>query len=227
MSLTLVLDTVTNLCACALYRQGVCLARLCDDIGKGHGEHLIGQIERLLTQAAVDKSAIRYIGVNVGPGSFTGMRIGVAVGRGLGLALGIKAIGVSRFEAINHAVRQQVNKQGKPLPCAVILPARQDKIFGQLFSINGQALSSPYQATIEEMVISLPHPVILASPANDMIVVEWKSRGLADFEVTYITHEVELDAIAALAVAMPVSQQPPTPLYLRPPDARPAQPAIL
>jgi len=226
MSLTLALDTVTGLCACALYQHGVCLARLCDDIGKGHGEHLIGQIEMLISRADIDKSAISHIGVNTGPGSFTGMRIGVATVRALGLALQIKAVGVNRFEAIRYAVAQAGSQQNNR-PCAVILPAVQDQFSIQIFEANGTPLSLPYQATVEEIIAQLPPcPIVLSGNANETIAAELKNRRLIDVDRVDVTPEAELDAIAAIATAASPPYQPPIPLYMRPADAKPMQALI-
>jgi len=158
MSLVLALDTVTHLCSCALYKQGICIGRQCDDLGRGHGEHLVDQIDILLHQAKIDKKALDRIGVSTGPGSFTGMRVGVAFARGLGLALGISAIGVSRFEAINYGLRHFLSEKPK-CKSAVILESVQDLVSYQIFDTNGTALSSPRQEKAASLMQQLLGPL--------------------------------------------------------------------
>jgi len=279
MSFLLALDTVTDLCRCALYQGRHCLARQSDAIGKGHGEHLIGQIEKLFQQTKLDKNALSHIAVTTGPGSFTGMRIGVAVARSLALALGIEAVGMSRFDCIHHAVRQQLLEKKcngskelersvedlsetkktleQALPCAVILPAVQDKFALQIFSGAGIALEPPYQTTAAELIAQLPQPVILAGDLGQDAVVILKNHELDENKILKVSPEAEFDALAALsleqflktgshfseknrgknkglersvkdlsetktALALPSPQQHPSPLYMRPPDAKPA-----
>jgi len=225
MSLILALDTVTNLCHCALYHDGDCLARRCDDLGKGHGEHITGQIEALLHQAGTDKNALTRIAVVCGPGSFTGMRVGVAVARSLGLALGIAAIGVSRFAAIEYGVRHISSKQQKQF-CAVILPGIHDLVSFQLFDATGAALAPPRQEKPEEIAKQLPHSTLLSGESCTQIVSILEQDPLTDIAVHLLTPQAELDNVAAIAAAKPLPQPSPSPLYMRPPDAKPAQPLI-
>jgi len=322
MSLILALDSVTELCHCALYRQGVFLARQCDELGKGHGEHLIGQIETLLHQTGVDKNSISRIGVNVGPGSFTGMRIGVATARSLARALAIEAVGVNRFEAIHYGIRQAYSQQ-EECSHVIILPSVQNKFSVQIFDEIGQALTPPHQAKGEEIIAQLldhfsnknrstfkgkgsrafsergnidlsqknaikqeiravdcvgqnknRSRIILGGVKHETIenflkdVVQffdksccknkeverrsdsriatdaleqnndsdglsfaqnsdWRKIGSLDFKVEIISAEAELDAIAAIVDARLSSSPPPSPLYMRPPDAKPTPLPVL
>ncbi|MCB8829752.1 tRNA (adenosine(37)-N6)-threonylcarbamoyltransferase complex dimerization subunit type 1 TsaB, partial [Escherichia coli] len=76
------------------------LAATSEDIGKGHAERLMAFIEQTLNHAAVPISAIGKIAVSIGPGSFTGVRVGVSTARGFGLALQCPVVGVSTLEAL-------------------------------------------------------------------------------------------------------------------------------
>jgi len=241
----LVIDTVTDLCACALYQDEVCLARQCDELGmghgrgghnkgghgRGHGEHLIGQIEKLLRQADIAKTSLNLIAVNTGPGSFTGMRVGVAVARALALALGVKAVGVNRFEAIEHGLRQASPLyQGRGR--AVILPAVQGLYSIQIFATNGAALTAAHQATIDEIAAQLPQPVLLGGEGCQAIIPQLKTSGLTCLEFHDLSRDAQLDAIntiargSAIARLAPSSQASPSPLYMRAPDAKLAAPQI-
>jgi len=225
MGLLLVLDTLTALCASALYREGVCLAHICDNIGKGHGEHLIGQIETLLCQAGIDKTEIERIGVNTGPGSFTGMRIGVAAARSLALALGIDVIGINRFEAI-HCAMCQANRPCQNQPCAVILASPQDTFCVQIFNELGQAVCPPHQTTAADIAVQLSQNTVIGSSSHETIAFERIATIFADFNVLPISSDMELGALASLAAERPSLQPIPLPFYMRPPDAKPVNSSI-
>lgn len=101
----LALDTASSWCAAAVYESGcdlghdsgtaAVLAEVSENIGKGHAEVLMGYIERVITQSGIAMSDLDRVAVNVGPGSFTGVRIGVSAARGFALALDRPAIGIS------------------------------------------------------------------------------------------------------------------------------------
>ncbi|WP_292249424.1 tRNA (adenosine(37)-N6)-threonylcarbamoyltransferase complex dimerization subunit type 1 TsaB, partial [Mesorhizobium sp.] len=76
------------------------LGRQVLDLGKGHAEHLMAVIDAALKAAGTGYAGLDAIAVSVGPGSFTGLRVGVSTARGLALALKIPAIGVTTLEAL-------------------------------------------------------------------------------------------------------------------------------
>jgi len=218
----LVFDTVSRFCICGLYQGETCLARLCEDLGKGHGEHLIDQMRALLHQTGMDKTMISHIGVCTGPGSFTGMRIGVATARALALSLNVGAVGVSRFEALYCAMQQKF-EQGKN--CTVILPGPQDKFFVQFFNAHGVALDLPHQATIEEIAAQKPQLILSSQDDRETIIAALKGCNFIDFEILTFDRQTEFDALASIITAMKLDgkgaqQSRPSPLYMRAPDAK-------
>lgn len=96
--LTLGFDTAGPYCAAALLRGTQMLTTRVDDIPRGQAEHLMGMLEEMLTEHGVTWSDLDALGVGVGPGNFTGIRIAVSAARGLALGLGIPTVGVSLFE---------------------------------------------------------------------------------------------------------------------------------
>ena len=96
----LAIDTSASLCAAAVFDGELELGRSVIDIGKGHAEHLMGVIEAALAAANVTYAGMSRIVVAIGPGSFTGIRVGVSTARGLALALGVPAIGISNLDAV-------------------------------------------------------------------------------------------------------------------------------
>ena len=91
----LAFDTSGPHCAAALLEDGQITAARCEEMAKGQAERLMPLLEEILTEAGRDWRALDRIGVGVGPGNFTGIRISVSAARGLALGLGVPAIGVS------------------------------------------------------------------------------------------------------------------------------------
>ena len=101
------------------------LARTDIAMARGQGERLFPVLETLLQEAGSDWPALAALGVGIGPGNFTGIRISVAAARGLALGLGVPAIGVSILEAC---------AEGLPRPLWVVEDARRDQIYAQHFN---------------------------------------------------------------------------------------------
>lgn len=104
------------------------------DIAKGHAEIIMGKIDALLSRNGLDYSGLDRIAVTTGPGSFTGLRVGLSVARGLGLALDIAVIGVPTLFAIS------LGHQGQS---EIILDAGRSEAYRQLFSAPGIAAGQP------------------------------------------------------------------------------------
>lgn len=102
---------------------------------RGHAEALMGLIDDVLTEAGADYAALTKIGVCTGPGSFTGVRVGVASARGLALGLGIPAIGVSRLEALAATA--------PPGRVSAVVPMRPGAWARQDFDAERQVQSDP------------------------------------------------------------------------------------
>ncbi len=120
--LTLAFDTSAAHCAAALLSGGHVIASRVDEMARGQAEHLFVLLENILSDAGKDWSEVTRIGVGVGPGNFTGIRISVASARGLALSLGIPAIGISSLE---------VQFGGSPILASV--PAPRDQSYIQEF----------------------------------------------------------------------------------------------
>lgn len=129
----LAIDTSAAQCAVALVADARTAVRV-QAMTRGHAEALFPMIDEVLAELSTSFTNLTRIAVCTGPGSFTGLRVGIAAARGLALGLGIPAIGVTRFEA----VAQQV-----ALPGAVRLPGRQGTVFAQAFDAVGMPVSEP------------------------------------------------------------------------------------
>ncbi|SFL45433.1 tRNA (adenosine(37)-N6)-threonylcarbamoyltransferase complex dimerization subunit type 1 TsaB [Shimia aestuarii] len=118
--LILAFDTSGPAVAAALLRGPDVLAVVCEDMKRGQAERLMPLLEELLAEAGVTWQALDAIGVGIGPGNFTGIRISVSCARGLALGLGIPAVGVSTFEALSR---------DHPSPHIAAVPAPRDQFY--------------------------------------------------------------------------------------------------
>ena len=131
--LILGLDTATLSCSVALLQEDTILAELTLNIKKTHSERLMPLIDTMLKEAAVPVKSIQAVAVAAGPGSFTGLRIGVSTARALAQGLNIPAVGVSTLEALAGSV---------PAPAALICPlldARRNQVYAALYRRLPQA----------------------------------------------------------------------------------------
>ncbi len=137
----LALDTAASWCAAAVYdtARNVVIADVSENIGKGHAEVLMEYVERAMNEAKLSLRDMDRVAVNIGPGSFTGVRIGVSAARGFALALGVPVIGITAFEAL--AAETSIALPERPV--LVLLDAHRGEIYAQGFDAQGLPQSKP------------------------------------------------------------------------------------
>lgn len=208
--IVLALDTAGVDCAAAVYDSGSdsVMGEVTETIGRGHAEHLMHVVDEALAKADVALSAIERVVVTVGPGSFTGIRIGVAAARGFALSLDIPAIGVTTLEVMAATAGKQ--NPGKPVLAAI--DAKREEIYLQAFGADGSPLDEARAVTIDEARV--------IAGAFDGIVTGTAVARLSDAPPPERPDAFPIAIVARLGAAKPVSEKP-KPLYLRGPDARP------
>ncbi|RLJ59445.1 tRNA threonylcarbamoyl adenosine modification protein YeaZ [Litoreibacter meonggei] len=207
--LTLAFDTSAAHCAAALLSGDTVLVSRVEEMQKGQAERLMPLLEEVLSEAGKKWSDLDRIGVGIGPGNFTGIRISVSAARGLALSLGIPAIGVSALEAMAFTPAQ--NRQ-----TLAVLDARQGNVYTQLFAEGGQALDTPMLRTEDE--------IRLGSPQGTSYIVGHNSTSLAarlGADAVEARAKDLITAIARIGAARAPDDTRPAPLYLRPADAAP------
>lgn len=122
-------DTSAAHCAAALLVGPRIVTRV-DDMAKGQAEHLMPMLEDMLQAEGLAWADMDAIGVGIGPGNFTGIRIAVSAARGLALGLGNQAIGISGFE---------MRAWGEPRPYTATIPAPREASYAQTFDNDGTA----------------------------------------------------------------------------------------
>jgi len=147
----LAIDTSAAQCAVALLGAGNPVAER-QAMDRGHAEHLFPMIEAVLATAGATYADLTRIAVCTGPGSFTGVRIGVAAARGLALGCGIPAVGINRFEAL----AAETLEDGAGGPVAVCLAGRGGTVYLQCFGADGAPLAPPEMVDEAALAGSIP-----------------------------------------------------------------------
>jgi tRNA threonylcarbamoyladenosine biosynthesis protein TsaB len=142
--LVLALDTTTRRGSSALVRDGVVLAANVGDASVTHGERLPGDLVRLLGAHALHMADVDLFAVAAGPGSFTGLRLGIATMQGLALANGKPLAGISALDATDHAVGPAV-RASDPHDCgvAVWMDAQRGQVFSARYR-GGEAVEAAH-----------------------------------------------------------------------------------
>lgn len=184
----------------------------------GHAERLIPMIGEVMREAGLSFDALHRIVVTTGPGTFTGMRIGVAAARALALATGAETVAASSLAVMAERARRQVATS----LLAVAVDARRGEAYVQLFGPAGglDALGPPQLLSIAAAAeIGDAQPVTFVGSAAVAIAAAATASGRsAQAALPELVPDAE--ALAIIGAALPVTEAP-TPLYLRPPDAKP------
>jgi tRNA threonylcarbamoyladenosine biosynthesis protein TsaB len=220
----LALDTAANLCSVAVLDvgTGTILAASSEDIGKGHAERLMAAIEEVVTTAQISITDIGKIAVSIGPGSFTGVRVGVSTARGFALALKCPAVGISTLQALAYDAAKAFSHR----PILSIIDARRDELYAQFFGEDGSAASEPMVTTLPLIVKQLEERgsehVLAGSGA---ILIEKELGRPLDIAATTATGSIE--AFARLGALRRDDGEAPRPLYLRGLDVKQQQGFVL
>lgn len=213
------LDTALQRCSVAILRDGEALAVRAAGMERGHAEHLAPMAAAALEDAGVKARALDRIGVVVGPGGFTGVRVALAFARGLAVATGAPVAGVTSLAALAGNVPDDVDGLVAP-----VIDARRGQVYAALYDKAGAALSAPFVAAPEEALQQLAEkaagaPVVLlgtGAPLLEGTPQNWTRADAPD--------QIDAAVVARLAAAAPPPEGRPAPLYLRPPDAKPPKP---
>ena len=201
------LDTCLNACSVAVLDGQTVLAHASEAMARGHQERLAPMAQAVMAQAGLSFDRLDRVGATVGPGSFTGLRVGVAFAKGLGSTLGVPTVGVGTLEALAADADGLV---------AAAIDARRDQVYLQVFD-GGHALMAPdvlplgtAAARLAELVLG--RPLTLVGSGATLLAGAAPGATLLALEGCDPRH------VARLAAGR--SPTPIRPLYLRAPDAK-------
>jgi tRNA threonylcarbamoyladenosine biosynthesis protein TsaB len=171
-----------------------------------HAERLLPLVERLLSEVGWPKSSLDRLGVGVGPGSFTGLRVGIALAEGLSVGLDRPLIGVGSLWAM--AFGALTESAG---PCCALLDARREELFAAVYDRENRELAAPAAIPIQDL------SAFLAANAVRSVVGE-VAQGLSHGLVQISGPTLDLPHarwVGALARELDESRFPPEPQYVR------------
>lgn len=223
-------DTATSACSAALWQDGRITARRFESMTKGQSEHLMGMIGDVMKDAGADYPDLDLIAVTTGPGGFTGIRIGLAAARGLGLAADLPCLGVSTLDAVAHGVeeteREGIEREGGAV--LVAIESKRADVYAQVFDSALEPLCEARAVLPEDLAEMLG----TGPKKRDRVLVvgdgaERAAEGLKAGGVKAVLGQAPGSPDAAVVAALAAERWTPEmaparprPLYLRSPDAK-------
>ena len=220
--LLLAFDTAGPECAAALADGIVAdapriVARRSERIGRGHAEALMPTIDAVLAEAGIDYADLQRIAVTMGPGSFTGVRVGIAAARALGLALDIPVVGVGTLQALGSATARSRSTG----TAVATLDAKRGELYLYAQEIASGAVRLPATAmpiaAAADALRGSPEPLVLTGSGAPLLA---DALGGSDVTAAGTAESPEISDVALLGLAA-APGKPPAPLYLRGADAKP------
>jgi tRNA threonylcarbamoyladenosine biosynthesis protein TsaB len=213
--LILALDTSMAACSVCVYDtdKSLVIAANQQFMDRGQAEALAPMVQDTMKKAGVGFADLKRIVVTTGPGTFTGVRIGLAMARGLGVALNIPITGITSLAAI------AANEAETNLPIVVAVDARAGEIYFASYDKSGHDVTAPVVIALAGAHTLLPnHPVRMLGTAADLLLNKMNGHQ----HVRSDSGDLPIAAnFAKLAASIPASDIPPEPLYLRAPDVKP------
>jgi tRNA threonylcarbamoyladenosine biosynthesis protein TsaB len=215
----LAIDTALGACsACILEAgNGEPLAQESIPMERGHAEALLPMIDRVASQVEGGFASLDRVAVTVGPGSYTGLRVGIAAARGIGIAADVPVIGVATLSAF-LAPLMAGDRRGL---FTAAIDAKHGQIYVQAVATGGRVIVPPSLMGFRDAIRLLGSgPILVTGSAAPTLAAEARVQG-----VEVILGEAALSPditwVARLGAIADPTQALPKPLYLREPDAKP------
>ncbi len=215
----LAIDTCLGALSVAVGREydgRYCVIEAYEERTTGHAERLAPLIEAQMARAGVAFGDLARVAVTLGPGSFTGVRTGIAAARGLRLTAGVEVVGLTSLAVMAHRVFE-ASEDAAVRPVLIAVDARRGRFYVQMFATSALSpLTAPAELTVEEAAaLALHHGARVAGSGGPAV-------GAVDaaVEVAYAALEPHAGDLAWLASSLtPLDRV--DPIYIRPPDAKP------
>lgn len=215
--LLLGIDTATAVGSLALVRVGAVLGRRTIAASATHSAELGPALDGLLEECDARLDEVGAIGVGRGPGSYTGLRVGIAFAKGLEFGLRVPLIGVPSFEAIAFACRDLA---AESTICALV-DAKMGGIYAGLYRLRGEAVDvvrEPWVSPADEFVLEADGPVVFAGPDEMVMTKLGASFEGAPFQQAYPDAAYTARRAGELLAQQPADERFASiePFYLRP-----------
>jgi tRNA threonylcarbamoyl adenosine modification protein YeaZ len=215
----LAIDTALGACAAAVLDTCTAVMTAHESLPmlRGHAEALMPLIQRVMERAALTFAELDRVAVTTGPGSFTGLRVGIAAARGIGLAAGKPVVGLSTLAAY----AAPFIAADDTLPVAAAIDARHGQVYLQVFGPGGRTIVAPRLCPLREALrAAAGGGPRLTGTAAAMLAAAWPKGERPPSQVDQRSAP-DIDWVARLGAAANEAASPPKPLYLRAPDAQP------
>jgi tRNA threonylcarbamoyl adenosine modification protein YeaZ len=221
----LAIDTALAACSAAVLdtEHGGILASDSLSMTRGHAEALMPLIYHVMQRAQMAFADLDRVAVTTGPGSFTGLRVGISAARGIALATDKPAVGVSTLTV--YAAPLLADDDSTPVIAAI--DARHDHVYLQVFGVGGRVIIAPRLAPMSDAVraASDAQSRIVGSAAQS--IADRLPRGAPLPLLVDVREAPDIIWVARMGAVLPEGQSPPKPQYLRAPDAQPQNAAQL
>jgi tRNA threonylcarbamoyl adenosine modification protein YeaZ len=216
--IVLALDTALASCSACLFdaERDKVLASESVLIGRGHAEALLPMVERVVAKLDAGWQGIGRFGVVVGPGSYTGLRVGISAARAAALATRRPAVGITTFAAF--AAPLVAVSEGVAI--AVAIDAKHGNVFLQIFSPEGRPVGEPAALSLELAVERIGgEPMHLAGSGASLLQAALSRVGRVAKSVI-VEAAPDIVSVAKLTVSAHPRMAPADPLYIKGADAR-------
>jgi tRNA threonylcarbamoyladenosine biosynthesis protein TsaB len=209
----LAIDAALAACSAAVLVDGAVAAHRLEAMARGHAERLLPMVREMMAEAGLGFDALDLIAVTVGPGHFTGLRVGLAAAQGLALAIGRPLAGVTTLEAVAAAAPADA------APLVVALESKRTDLYLQVF-VDGRPLGAPAALTPEAFVATPLPPGALALAGDGAARLEPALAAAGRRSRRVGPEGPDAATVARLAAGRHGTSAAlaAAPLYLRPPD---------
>lgn len=189
----------------------------------GHAEALMPLIDRMMRQSALSPSALDLVAVTVGPGGFTGIRVGLAAARGIALATGAALFGFSGFEAVAALFPFDEQQGAEPHSLVVALESRREDLYVALFDKEGECRLPPISVMPEALAAAigsaaLEEGLVIAGDAADRAAGALPRKSVGRIEAERVPDALGVAQKAYRSWVQGLRENLAEPLYLHPPD---------